>query len=146
MENSKYRDDSPTFEIAMSDILLVLLDVNNHSPIASRKKLFLSLKYFQEKLFSSFQNPPIIKGNVYQFVMGEWGYWSIDVINDLEMFSAMKIISVRKLEARNITANTFYITAVGRKVLQRFIYPRLSAVQVLIISQLKDMALSNSLQ
>lgn len=144
-QSSNNTGELPTWQFKMSDILLLLLDANNHTPIASKKKLFRALKYFQDKLYSSFQNPPLIEGKLYEFTMGDFGYWSIDVINDIEMFASLKIISVGKLERRNLTQNTFYITGIGQKLLREKIYPRLTKVQILILSQLKDLALSNSI-
>ena len=132
--------------ISMADILLAFLYANNHTPIASKKKLFTSIKYFQEKLGSAFKlKETITEGEPYVFEYGEYGYWCPKILDDIEMFVDLKMIAVRKLENRNYVASTYFITNAGKKVVELHIYKFLSKTQILILSQLKDMALSNAI-
>lgn len=104
--------------VRMADILLTLLYVNNHTPIASKKKLFKTLKYFQDQMLRAFNSPIVIDESRYEFSVQEFGLFSGGVVDDLEFFAELGYIHVRKLEARNLSYGTYYIAGTGKKYVE----------------------------
>lgn len=146
--NSRVQDEplTPPQNITMADILLAFLYANGCTPIASKKKVFTAFKYLQDKLGTAFGlKKTLTQGNPYIFEYGEYGYWSIELLNDIEMLVQHGMISVRKLEQRNIQASTYYLTGAGKKAVEGYIHGQLTKTQILILSQLKDMVLSNAI-